>query len=65
VDTGLYEANARDIAAAMALLRRVLNSMEENHGRIFREMEEAKTANIAERTQPVEEFEETQSVHQG
>jgi hypothetical protein len=46
-DAGLYEANLRDITTAMSLLRRVLTSMEEHHGRLVREQEEDRAARTA------------------
>jgi hypothetical protein len=55
----LSEANLRDVAAAAALLRRVLSSLEEHHSRINREEAEQKAALIAQRTQIEEPYEET------
>lgn len=57
-DPGLYEANARDIASAMSLLRRVLSSMEDHHSRFMQELRESKAKIVAER-EAVEDFEET------
>ena len=62
----LSEANLRDVASAMALLRRVLSSLEEHHSRYMRELRESKAEIVAARAQQIEEdYEETYAVHQG
>jgi hypothetical protein len=62
----LSEANLRDVAAAAALLRRVLSSLEEHHSRYMRELRESKAEIVAARAQQIEEdYEETYAVHQG
>jgi len=62
----LSEANLRDVASAMALLRRVLTSMEDHHSRYMRELRESKAEIVAARAQQIEEdYEETYAVHQG